>query len=100
MTRHTTRRRAQIDALADELAIGAAIRLRTDSDRVRPVVDAVVAYLLEEYPGQDLYIPACRIEIPIEAIRADLREGKPMREICKRYRVSRATVYRTLDGVA
>ena len=98
MSRHTARRRAQINALAEELAIGAAIRLRTDSDRIRPVVDAVVAYLLEEYPGQDLYIPACRVEIPVDEIRADMRAGKSMREICARYRVSRRTIYRMLDA--
>ncbi len=100
MSRHTARTRARINELADELAIGAAIRLRTDSDRIRPVVDAVVAYLLEEYPGQDLYIPACRVEIPIDEIRAEIRAGKAMREICRRYRVSRATVYRLLDEAA
>ncbi len=100
MSRHTARRRAQIDALADELAIGAAIRLRTDSDRIRPIVDAVVAYLLEEYPGQDLYIPACRVELPVAEIQAELRAGKSMKEVCARFRISRATVYRVLDAAA
>lgn len=100
MSRHTARTRARINELADELAIGAAIRLRVDSDQIRPVVNAVVAYLLEEYPGQDLYIPAFRVGIKVDEIRADLREGKSMREICRRYRVSRATVYRLLDDAA
>lgn len=96
MSRNTQRVRARIEELAEELAIGAAIRLRTDSDRIRPIVDAVVAYLVEEYPSQDLYIPG-GVTYPVEEIRAAVRAGESMRSICRRFRIDRRTVYRLLD---
>jgi len=90
------RRRARIDDLAEELCIGAALRLRTDSDTIRPVVDAVVAYLVEEYPSQDLYIPSSTT-YPVDCIRAAVRAGESLRTICRKFRVSRRTVYGLLD---
>lgn len=97
MSRNTTRRRARINELAEELALGAAIRLRVDSDSIRPVVDAVVQYLIEEYPSQDLYIPSSAT-YPVNEIRAAMSSGMSMRCICSTFRVSRATVYRLLDA--
>lgn len=99
MSRNTHRVRARIEELAEELAIGAAIRLRTDSDAIRHIVDAVVAYLVEEYPSQDLYIPG-GVTYPVEEIRAAVRAGQSMRAICRKFRVSRRTVYRLLDEAA
>ena len=96
MSRNTPRVRARIEELAEELAIGAAIRLRTDSDAIRHIVDAVVAYLVEEYPSQDLYIPG-GVTYPVEEIRAAVRAGQSMRAICREYRLDRRTVYRLLD---
>lgn len=96
MSRNTPRVRARIEELAEELAIGAAIRLRTDSDAIRHIVDAVVAYLVDEYPSQDLYIPG-GVTYPVEEIRAAVRAGNSMRAICQRFRTDRRTVYRLLD---
>lgn len=96
MSRNTPRVRARIEELAEELAIGAAIRLRTDSDAIRHIVDAVVAYLVDEYPSQDLYIPG-GVTYPVEEIRAAVRAGQSMRAICQRFRTDRRTVYRLLD---
>lgn len=96
MSRNTTRVKARIDQLADELALGAAIRLRTDADDIRHVVDAVVAYLVEEYPSQDLYIPSS-VNYPVAEIRSDFN-AMSMRSLCRKYRISRATVYRLLDN--
>ena len=97
MSRNTARVCMRVEALAEELASGAAIRLRTDSDAIRPVVDAVVAYLVEEYPSQDLYIPS-GATYPVAEIRAAVRAGESMRSICQRFRTDRRTVYRLLDG--
>ena len=99
MSRNTHRVRARIEELAEELAIGAAIRLRTDSDAIRHIVDAVVAYLVDEYPSQDLYIPG-GVTYPVEEIRAAVRAGESMRAICRKFRVDRRTVYRLLNDVA
>lgn len=95
--RHTQRRKTLISNLAEELAIGAAIRLRVDSDSVRPIVDAVVAYLVEEYPSQDLYVPSS-VNYPLTNIKADMQSGMSMRCICTKYRTDRRTIYRLLDS--
>ena len=97
MTRKTVRRKARISELAEELAIGAAMRLRCDSDGIRPIVDAVVAYLVEEYPSQDLYIPAS-VTYPVDAIRAAAAGKVSVRRICALFRISRATFYRLMDA--
>ena len=96
MSRNTARARARIDQLSDELAIGAAIRLRTDADQIKPIVDAVVAYLVEEYPSQDLYIPSS-VTYPVAEIREDFKTMS-MRALCKKYRTDRRTIYRLLDS--
>lgn len=98
MSRNTARRRARIDQLVDELCVGAALRLRRDSDDIRDVVGAVVSYLVEEYPAQDLYIPASlTVTYPITPIRSALASGESIRAVCRRFRVSRRTLYRLLD---
>lgn len=95
MSRNTHRARVRLRELADELAIGAAMRLRTDADEIRPVIDAVVAYLVEEYPSQDLYIPSA-VDYPVAAIRADFGVLS-VRAMCRKYRCDRRTLYRLLD---
>jgi Mor family transcriptional regulator len=96
MTRHTARRKARIDELTDELCVGAALRLRRDSDEIHEVVRAVVAYLIEEYPAQDLYVPSSVI-YPVDEIRADMSVGMSIRAICRKYRMDRRTLYRVVD---
>lgn len=93
MTRHTARRKARIDELADELTIGAAMRLRRDSDDIHDVVRAVVEYLIDEYPAQDLYVPAS-VTYPVDEMRRWLADGKSVRSICKHFRIDRRTLYR------
>lgn len=96
MSRNTHRARARLRELGDELAIGAAMRLRTDADEIRPIIDAVVAYLVEEYPSQDLYIPAA-VDYPVAEIRADFGRMS-VRAMCRKYRCDRRTIYRLLDA--
>ena len=79
--------------------MGAALRLRTDSDEIRAVVEAVVAYLFEEYPAQDLYVPSS-VSYPVEQIRADMASGMSVRKICHKYRLDRRTLYRVVDEAA
>lgn len=99
MTRKTVRRKARINELADELAIGAAMRLRCDSNQIRPIVNAVVAYLVEEYPSQDLYIPSS-VSYPVDRIRASLAAGVSMRRICREFQISRKTLYGLVDAIS
>lgn len=98
MSRNTSRRSARITELCEELSIGAAMRLHCSSDEIRKVVSAVVAYLVEEYPAQDLYIPAGlkATAYPIDALRAAVAAGGSIRSICQRYRMDRRTLYRLI----
>lgn len=96
MSRHTERVRRQVGVLVDELTIGAALRMRRDADEIRPVVQAVVCYLMSEYPSQDLYIPASTAD-DVDGIIADIRAGKSMRAICSKHRRDRRTIYRLID---
>lgn len=98
MSRHT--RRARIEELAEELTVGAAMRLRCDGTEIHQVVRAVVDYLVEEYPSQDLYIPSGlgAETYPVAAMRQDLESGRmTIRAICRKYRVSSRTLYQLLD---
>lgn len=97
MSRHTPRSRVRIDELTDELTVAAAMRLRCDADEIRKVIEAVVAYLVQEYPSQDLYIPSSA-SLPIQEIRDALSQGKSMRWICTTFRSDRRTIYRLMDA--
>ncbi|MDG9765606.1 hypothetical protein, partial [Stenotrophomonas sp. GD04064] len=99
VSRNTVRNKVRISELTEELAVGAALRLRCDSDDIRSVVEAVVAYLVEEYPAQDLYIPASMQSsaYPVEAIRKGMQEQESVRSLCRRFRIDRRTLYRLLD---
>ena len=55
----------------------------------------MVAYLVEEYPSQDLYIPA-GVDYPVDQIRADFG-SMSVRAMCRKYRIDRRTIYRLLD---
>lgn len=94
MSRHT--RRARIEELAEELTVGAAMRLRCDGTEIHQVVRAVVDYLVQEYPSQDLYIPAS-VTYPVGDIQRDIQDGMSVRRVCRKYRIARQTLYRLLE---
>lgn len=92
--RNTRRTRAMVSALVEELTIGAAKRLRANADDIRPIVIAVVDYLREAYPAQDLYIPAAEVKYPVRELRQAVDSGQySIREICRQFRISRKTLY-------
>lgn len=97
MSRHTPRNKVRIDELTDELTVAAAMRLRCDAEEIRKTVEAVVAYLVEEYPSQDLYIPSSTT-YPVDEILSALQAGRSMRWISREYRVGRQTIYRLMDA--
>jgi hypothetical protein len=96
VTRKVNRRRARLDELTEELCIGAAMRLRCESESIHDVVKAVVDYLTEEYPAQDLYIPAGIVPeaYPVAAMKAAMASGESVRKICQRFQIRRQTLYR------
>lgn len=95
MSRNIVRRKVRIEELTDELTVGAALRLRCNSDDIHEVVRAVVGYLMEEYPAQDLYIPAT-VAYPVEQLRTEIQQGRSIRSICKKHRIDRRTLYRVV----
>jgi Mor family transcriptional regulator len=95
VSRNTVRRKVRVEELTDELAVGAAMRLRCESDDIHAIVQAVVSYLMDEYPAQELYIPA-HVAYPIEQLRAEIQQGKSVRSICKKHRIDRRTLYRVI----
>lgn len=97
--RNTLRTSVRINDLIDELAIGAALRLRVDSDTIRWVIVAVVRYLTEEYPSQDLYIPGSKQSTySINQIHTDLAAGMSIRALCRKHRIGHKTVRRILGA--
>ena len=97
MSRHTAKRTARVSELVEELSVGAALRLKCDSDDIHAVVRAVVDYLVEEYQEQELYIPSS-VTYPVEQLRTEIASGQSVRSICKRHRIDRRTLYRVVGG--
>lgn len=99
MSRNTRWRAVRAQELVDELAVGAAQRLKCPSDEIHDVVRAVVAYLVDEYPAQDFYIPAsfAPMTYPVDEIRRAVAGGDSVRSVCRRFRLDRRTLYRLLD---
>lgn len=63
-----------------------------------PLADTLLAHLQNEYGGQRLYIPAPPRQYPILQIEAELRQGLPPAEACRRYGISRRTLRRLFPG--
>ncbi|MFT3792132.1 MAG: hypothetical protein QM741_13895 [Rudaea sp.] len=96
MSRNTPRKRFHKEELAEELTRGAAARLNTDRNGIRQVVDAVIAYLTEEYSSTDIYIFARVRDLPVAEIRAALAAGESIRSIRRKYKVGQRTVRKIL----
>jgi Mor family transcriptional regulator len=63
-----------------------------------PLADTVLAYLQTEYGGQGLYIPAPPRSYPLLQIEAELRQGAEPADVCRRYNLSRRTLFRLFPG--
>lgn len=96
MTRHTQKRQAVATALVEELSIGAALRLKCDSDDINSTVRAVVEYIMDEYRGQEFYIPST-VTWPVEQLREALASKESVRSICRRFKIDRRTLYRVVS---
>lgn len=62
------------------------------------LVEPIVRYLQQNHGGEQLYIPAIGRTYPVEEIRRAVSAGISIRALCRKYRVSRKTLYRLLDG--
>ena len=100
MTRNTTRVTLRAEDLVEELALGAAVRLKCNSDDIHHVVRAVVDYLVAEYRAQDFYIPAGfgPAKYPVAEIRQAVAAGESVRSVCRRFHLSRRTLYGLLEA--
>jgi Mor family transcriptional regulator len=63
-----------------------------------PLADIVLAHLQTEYGGQSLYIPAPPRSYPLLQIEAELRQGEDPIDVCRRYNLSRRTLFRLFPG--
>lgn len=100
VSRNTLRVIVRAEDLVEELSLGAAQRLRCTSDDIEHVMRAAVAYLIDEYPAQDFYIPASfgPVAYPVDDMRRAVAAGESVRSICRRFHVDRRTLYRLLDS--
>jgi Mor family transcriptional regulator len=61
-------------------------------------VEPIVRHLQQNYGGEQLYIPSVGRTYPVDEMRQAVLSGVSMRALCRKYKVSRRTLYRLLDG--
>ncbi len=84
-------------AMVDDIVSATIAHTGYPEAHVRQFVEPAFAYMLREYGG-DRLPKATRRGPPVEDIRSAAARGLSRRELCKRFRISAATLYRILDG--
>jgi Mor family transcriptional regulator len=79
------------------------VRVVCEATGMRPInairiVEPIVRHLQQNHGGEQFYVPAIGRTYPLEEIRAAFASGASARALCRKYRVSRRTLYRLLDG--
>lgn len=87
-------------ALVDEIAV-ALVRAKSISfDEAATYAEPVVRYLQQQYGGDELYIPQPYQVRDVQDVIAARERGLTVKEICREFRISRSTYFRTLSQVA
>lgn len=60
-------------------------------------VEPIVRYLQQQYGGDELYIPQPYMQRNLADLAAERARGTPVREIIRKYGISRRTYYRLLS---
>lgn len=94
------RQSVQMQDLREELAIECAQRMRTDSDSVRPYVDAIVDHLQDLYASSWIYIAARPRALPMAQIAAEIQSGVARKQICRRHKITYRTLQRIIAQLA
>lgn len=85
-----------MSTLADELVQVIVAEIGFTPTMARAVVEPIIAHLAARYGGDRIYFPARRREYPIDDIRKAADNSASTAEVCERFGISRATLYRIL----
>lgn len=87
------------EALQDELAVALQEAKGLSFDDARGYVEPIVRYLQQQYGGDELYIPQPYMRRNVSEILDARQGGMPLRDILKKFNLSRRTYYRLLSQV-
>lgn len=62
----------------------------------RPFIRPIAAYLMSEYGGSELYVPALTASVQKDEIGRAFASTGDVDFVCKKFGISRATLYRML----
>jgi hypothetical protein len=90
-----SRKNDSAKALLDDLISATKAATGYPEEHVRQFIEPAMSYLLREYGGDRL--PKLEQKgYPVSDILAALSRGTSKREVCKRYRISRTTLFRII----
>ncbi|MEO5811560.1 MAG: Mor transcription activator family protein [Rhodanobacter sp.] len=84
-------------ALTDELAVALHEAKGVPFDQATEYAEPIVRYLQQQYGGDSLYIPQPYVRRDISEIVAARTAGMPLKEILRKFNLSRRTYYRLLS---
>lgn len=87
------------EALRDELAVALQEAKGLTFDAAVEYAAPIVRYLQQQYGGDELYIPQPYMRRDVREILAERDKGTPLKDILKRFNISRRTYYRLLSQV-
>jgi hypothetical protein len=90
------RKLTPMQALEDEMVEAVVTETGIKPDMARFIVAPIIRHLCSEYGGEQLYIPAIRKECPVEDVRAYFAESQDVDATCRRFSISRRTLYRII----
>ena len=93
----TTPNLSPLQALEDEMVDALVAETGFKPAMARTMVRPILQHLCSEYGGTELYIPAMRKGYQVEDIRADFFASRDVAAVCRKYSISRRTLYRLLD---
>jgi Mor family transcriptional regulator len=87
-------------ALQDEIAMALAAAKGIPFQEAITFAEPVVRHLQQQYGGDELYIPQPYQVRDVRDVLAAKDRGMTVKEICREFRISRSTYFRTLSQVA
>jgi Mor family transcriptional regulator len=91
------RKLAPLQALEDEMVEAMVRDTGLKPEMARFMVRPILRHLCSEYGGERIYIPSLRAEYPVDEIRAEFANSRDVAGTCRKYSISRRTLYRLLD---
>lgn len=83
--------------LVDELAMALQEAKGMSLDAATEYAEPIVRYLQQQHGGDELYIPQPYMQRNLAELAADREAGTPVRDIIRKYGISRRTYYRLLS---